>query len=376
MGLVAAKCTQCGASIKVDKTKDAEICEYCGTAFITEKAINNYGITNKITDSTVNFFGDGLSDFVIRAGNLEKYNGADTDVIIPNNITKIGDEAFSGCECMTSVIIPYGVKVIGERAFSGCEGITGIIIPDSVKEIEKSAFENCKNLSHIKIPSLVTTIECATFHGCTSLESIEFPENLASIESYAFGYCSSLKSITLPNELISIGNSAFVGSGLIEVNNYYEYWNFIYHRHKNDFFHTKPNGTMIPWTEREIAMHMWYWFLPAFEDTPYYKKNEYKGNFLSLNNNSNNNSNGCYVATSIYGSYNCPEVWTLRRFRDGILALSWYGRIFIKIYYIISPILVKVFGNTKFFKKFGRDKLDKLVIILNKKGFKDTFYED
>ena len=48
MGLVAAKCTQCGADIEVDASKEAGICRYCGTAFITEKAINNYNayVTN------------------------------------------------------------------------------------------------------------------------------------------------------------------------------------------------------------------------------------------------------------------------------------------------------------------------------------------
>ena len=51
MPLVAAKCTQCGANIEVDDTKEAGICKYCGTAFITEKAINNYNtyITNNNT---------------------------------------------------------------------------------------------------------------------------------------------------------------------------------------------------------------------------------------------------------------------------------------------------------------------------------------
>lgn len=44
MGLVAAKCTQCGANIEIDDSKEAGICKYCGTAFITEKAINNYKI--------------------------------------------------------------------------------------------------------------------------------------------------------------------------------------------------------------------------------------------------------------------------------------------------------------------------------------------
>lgn len=42
MGFIAAKCPECGANISVDDTRGAGICEYCGTAFVTEKVINNY----------------------------------------------------------------------------------------------------------------------------------------------------------------------------------------------------------------------------------------------------------------------------------------------------------------------------------------------
>jgi len=44
MPLVAAKCTQCGSNLQVDSSKEATICPYCGTPFITEKAINNYKV--------------------------------------------------------------------------------------------------------------------------------------------------------------------------------------------------------------------------------------------------------------------------------------------------------------------------------------------
>lgn len=42
MGFVAAKCTQCGANIKVDESKDSGICSHCNTVFVMEKVINNY----------------------------------------------------------------------------------------------------------------------------------------------------------------------------------------------------------------------------------------------------------------------------------------------------------------------------------------------
>ena len=92
---------------------------------------------------------------------------------------------------------------------------------------------------------------------------------------------------------------------------------------------------------------------------------------------SNTNANGgCYVATAVYGSYDCPQVWTLRRYRDYTLAETWYGRAFVKTYYAVSPTLVKWFGHTEWFKKMWKGKLDRMVADLNAKGVKDTPYED
>lgn len=85
---------------------------------------------------------------------------------------------------------------------------------------------------------------------------------------------------------------------------------------------------------------------------------------------------GCYVATAVYGSYDCPPVWTLRRYRDDILAKTWYGRAFIRTYYAISPILVKRFGRSRWFIAFWKAKLDKMVAKLQAKGFASTPYED
>lgn len=64
-----------------------------------------------------------------------------------------------------------------------------------------------------------------------------------------------------------------------------------------------------------------------------------------MSEESSEEKKGCYIATCIYSSYNCPEVWTLRRFRDQILDTVWYGRLFIKFYYALSPTLVKWFGG-------------------------------
>lgn len=87
-------------------------------------------------------------------------------------------------------------------------------------------------------------------------------------------------------------------------------------------------------------------------------------------------SGGCYIATAVYGSYDCPQVWTLRRYRDYTLAATWYGRAFIHCYYSISPTLVRWFGKKEWFKKPWRKFLDCMITNLKSKGIKDTPYED
>ena len=84
----------------------------------------------------------------------------------------------------------------------------------------------------------------------------------------------------------------------------------------------------------------------------------------------------CYIATAVYGSYDCPEVWTFRRYRDEHLASSVFGRMFIKTYYSISPTLVKWFGDTELFNRFWRGKLDRIADDLKSKGYDDTPYYD
>ncbi len=85
---------------------------------------------------------------------------------------------------------------------------------------------------------------------------------------------------------------------------------------------------------------------------------------------------GCYIATAVYGSYDCPQVWTLRRFRDYSLSKTWYGRAFIYTYYAISPTLVEWFGKTIWFKDMWKPKLDRMVERLKRGGFADTPYQD
>ena len=43
---VPAVCPKCGGQLQVDPTQEAAVCQYCGTPFIVDKAINQYNIQN------------------------------------------------------------------------------------------------------------------------------------------------------------------------------------------------------------------------------------------------------------------------------------------------------------------------------------------
>lgn len=72
-------------------------------------------------------------------------------------------------------------------------------------------------------------------------------------------------------------------------------------------------------------------------------------------------SGGCYIATMAYGNYDHPQVLILRDYRDRVLAKSTAGRIFIRCYYFISPMLVQVLKNHKIINSFIRKLLNRII---------------
>lgn len=85
---------------------------------------------------------------------------------------------------------------------------------------------------------------------------------------------------------------------------------------------------------------------------------------------------GCYIATCVYGSYDCPPVWVLRRFRDECLNSYILGRLFIKLYYLVSPRIVNSVGDNAAFRLSCKAVLDKVVRLLQKSGYSNDSYND
>lgn len=163
-----------------------------------------------------------------------------TEIHIPQDVTYIGDKAFFHCSRLTEVLIPDVIKHIGEDAFKGCpvilEGTTRIedfcfsgvefskvVIPSSVTEIGEDAFTgcSCSNIKAIIVSpenktydsredcnGIVETASNVLIMGC---ESTVIPKSVTKIGKGAFYNCTGLSKIIIPESVEEVGEFAFCG---------------------------------------------------------------------------------------------------------------------------------------------------------------------
>ena len=154
-------------------------------------------------------FSNTVANPLYYAKKLKLNDSEITDLVIPNNITKIKNYAFYHCKGLTSVTIPNSVTLIESFAFTGCTGLTAITIPNSVIQIGNNAFSACNGLTNLSIGNSVSSIGNYAFMNCLALNSINIPNSVISIGSYAFYGCNSLTEVTMGNSITEIGPYAF-----------------------------------------------------------------------------------------------------------------------------------------------------------------------
>ena len=124
------------------------------------------------------------------------YSGSAENIVIPaqidgKSVTRIGNNAFEKSSAK-EIVIPDSVTEIGSQAFSGCGKLTSVLIPNSVTMIRDRAFFDCNSLASITIPDSVTDIELQAFCNCTSLKEVTIPASVTYIGDEAFGYYSDI----------------------------------------------------------------------------------------------------------------------------------------------------------------------------------------
>ena len=150
-----------------------------------------------------------------------------TYVEMSRGLTYVGRGAFGDCSALNTVIIPdlssWSMINFGDYNSNPLtttktlkinnEEIRGLVIPDDVTYIGDYAFRGCTNITSVTMGENVTKIGTSAFSGCKNCTSITLGENVTNIGSWAFQGCSALTSLTsLPRKVPSTSSNTFDNS--------------------------------------------------------------------------------------------------------------------------------------------------------------------
>lgn len=341
MSLVAMKCPACGADIELDDSREFGFCNFCGTKVMQDKIVVEHKGNVKIDNS------DYVEKFLQNARRAkQKEDWEETEkyynLVEQNEPTNIEAIFYSSYGKARLSMVDNDIFKREQICNVLCNSIS--VIDDNYNS--KNSEENQKIISKMNLDlfsmygtSFVYTEKTDSYGGRSDNRN----ETYYLFANMALHFIESLENI-------------------IKIDDQIIYWKIIYEQYK---YLSSNQGLTVESRNRnrDLAISVGNQIHdkdPSFvvDDIEVAKKS------------------GCYVATAVYGSYDCPQVWTLRRYRDNTLAESWYGRAFIKTYYAVSPTIVKWFGETEWFNKMWRGKLDKMVEKLQSEGYENTTYSD
>lgn len=164
-----------------------------GGSYFLDDGEFRYKITSSYLVDNCMFFG---------CGNLET-------LVLPENITQIGEAFVSYCNNLKNVYIPASVSKIGIAAFKSCSSLEEIQLPVGLKQLGSDVFHSCIGLQRLVIPEGITSLEPNSFGHCYALKDVVLPEGLVSIGRATFAACRGLEKITIPNSVEEMGERAF-----------------------------------------------------------------------------------------------------------------------------------------------------------------------
>lgn len=138
-----------------------------------------------------------------------------TDLVIPDDVTSVGDYTFPRCEGLKSVTFHDNVTYIGRSAFTSCTGLTTVALPKNMKKLEEYAFSRCSNLATVTIPEGMENVGYCAFDYC-GLKSLTLPSTINKMHQ-SFHHCEQLETLTLRDGLSDISGSFYSCNALKEV---------------------------------------------------------------------------------------------------------------------------------------------------------------
>lgn len=160
-------------------------------------------------------------EVIVTSSDYGDYSG---DIIIPSSVTYngksypvtgINEDAFYGCDNLTSISIPESVTEIGHYAFSDCISLKKVTIHKYLKTLGQESFRDCDNLESVEWNaincqiSIKTLAEASPFKDCKKLKTFTFGEQVEIIPKNLCLGLEALTSITIPETITSVGRNAF-----------------------------------------------------------------------------------------------------------------------------------------------------------------------
>lgn len=342
---------------------------------------------------------------VTNIGTNAFYETAFEEFPLHDKISVLGMNAFDRCFNLKKIVLPPKVKMLKWATFSGCSALETVVLNENLQEIKGLAFAGCPSLKPIELPASVTklgelnrdkehvalcydneTITLRIPHDSPVLaearskkqyrvEVIGGEKTQASVASpkpqppapkpqssapsvpqeiiYKIRYDMNGGKGNFASQQKRQGESVHITSEIPTHDRHYEFlgWSTQYNAHRSQYC----PGDVYTKDESVKLYAVWKTWVGDTYTPP-----------NAAPASSPAKSEGCYIATAVYGSYDAPEVMTLRRFRDEVLAQSCFGRWFIRTYYRFSPPVAERLKNAGRINRFVRSILDKWVQRLNK----------
>lgn len=114
---------------------------------------------------------------------------------LPDEITQIGNYAFSNYTALALTTLPASVTNIGAFSFRNCSNLALTALPNGVTTVGAQAFYGCPSIAIAAIPAAVTSIGERAFYGCDGLTSLRFTNKNIAISDNVFSGCPNLTDI-------------------------------------------------------------------------------------------------------------------------------------------------------------------------------------
>lgn len=175
----------------------------------TVTLIGEQAFSNSYFDGTITI-GDHVVTIGKSAFSSTRCHGS---VVLPSSVRTLEDNVFQFGENLDGeLILNEGLESIGERAFLGCSSLHGELrLPSTLTKLNEFCFANCTGFTgELIIPDGIKSIPASAFSHCSGIEHVSFHDDISAISMDAFDNCSGLSgTLILPSGLKSLGSYAF-----------------------------------------------------------------------------------------------------------------------------------------------------------------------